>query len=61
MKKTEQITVHLDSHDKTYCVARAGIMDISASEYVAYLIEQDRIKTEREFQVMAKIFKSTEN
>jgi len=61
MKKTEQITVHLDSTDKEYCIARAGILDVSASEYVANLIAKDRMKTESEFHRMAKIFGMPQN
>lgn len=61
MKKTEQITVHLDSTNKSFILARANLLEISGSEYVASLIAADRLRIEREFNVMREVFEGTGN
>jgi len=61
MKKLEQVTVHLEPRDKTFVSAKADVLDISKSEYVAMLIAKDRIEDERQFQIMRKVHESIES
>ena len=59
MKKLEQITVHLDVTNKNFVAAKADVMDISKSEYVAMLIAKDLAEDERQFQIMRKVHEVT--
>ena len=55
MKKTEQITVHLTDDDKEFCSAKADILNISKSQFIAKLIAESRAESERQFHIMRKV------
>jgi len=61
MKKTEQVTVHLTDLDKGYCSARADILNISKSEFIALLIAESRAESERRFHIMRKVHEVIES